>query len=129
MFPECNPYALEVRSLLQSNDSIRAQAVFDVEGVPTVVFVGDDESPLSEDDLNRIRQKVWNQNLASVVIEMAGPVARTFPARKLPDFEEIRLNEARPDGPFSALGRGSFEYRATLPGLVRCRSACRPEAA
>ena len=98
-----HPYALEVRSLLHSTDSIRAQAVFDVDGVPTVVFVGEDEQPISKEDLDRMRQKIWNQNLASVVIEMAGNEAHVFPARKLPEVKVIRLDEARTDGPFSAL--------------------------
>ena len=47
--PETHPYALEIKTLLRPDGAVRAQAVFDVEGVPTVVFVGDDEAPLTRD--------------------------------------------------------------------------------
>ena len=80
--PGTHPYTLEIQSLLRPEGDIKARAVFDVEGVPTVVFVGDDDAPLSQVDLDRIRQKVWNQNLATVVIQVEGESARAFPARK-----------------------------------------------
>jgi len=32
--PETHPYALEIKTLLKPDGAIRAQAVFDVEGVP-----------------------------------------------------------------------------------------------
>src|ERR1035437_485289 len=101
---ESHPYAAEMRTLLRPEGAIRAQAVFDVEGVPTVVFVGDDDAPLSSDALDEIRKRIWNQNLATVVIEVMGATAQAFPARRLLDVEErLILAEARPDGPFSAL--------------------------
>lgn len=34
--PAAHPYAMEITGLLKPNGAIRAQAVFDVEGVPTV---------------------------------------------------------------------------------------------
>lgn len=102
--PDTHPYALEIQALLRPEGAIKARAVFDVEGVPTVIFVGNDETPLSTADLEAIRKKVWNQNLVSVVIQLEKTIARAFPARKLPDSEvELSLDEARPDGPFSAL--------------------------
>jgi hypothetical protein len=42
---ETHPYALEIKALLRPEGAIRAQAVFDVEGVPTVIFIGDDNTP------------------------------------------------------------------------------------
>lgn len=114
--PGTHPYALEIQSLLRPEGAIRAQAVFDVEGVPTVVFVGDDEAPLSTADLDKIRQKVWNQNLATVVIDLEGEVARAFPARKLRNSEkQVHFEKARPDGPFSALDVASANLSRRLP--------------
>ena len=113
--PETHPYALEVRSLLRTDGQIRAQAVFDVEGVPTVVFVGDDDGSLSPDALDILRQRVWNQNLVAVVIQIAGPVAQVFPARKLHDRKQLSLTEARPDGPFSALDVAFANTARRLP--------------
>ena len=114
--PEAHPYALEIKALLHLEGAIRAQAVFDVEGVPTIVFVGDDEAPLSPAALDEVRQKIWNQNLVSVVIELTGEVARAFPVRKLANAHEcLNLNEARPDGPFSALEVVSANLSRRLP--------------
>src|ERR1035437_4584620 len=101
---ENHPYGVEIRTLLRPEGAIRAKAVFDVEGVPTVVFVGDNDAPLSSDDLDDIRKRIWNQNLATVVIEIMGDNARALPARRLRNGEErLRLAEAQPNGPFSAL--------------------------
>lgn len=102
--PESHPYALEIKTLLKPDGVIRAQAVFDVEGVPTVVFVGDDDEPLTPHDLDDARKRIWNQNLATVVIEVKGDQAMALPARKLRGAGEcLSLQDARPDGPFSAL--------------------------
>lgn len=102
--PDSHPYALEIKTLLKPDGAIRAQAVFDVEGVPTVVFVGDNDEPLTPDALDQARKRIWNQNLATVVIEVKGDQAMALPARKLRDAgERLSLQDARPDGPFSAL--------------------------
>jgi N-6 DNA Methylase len=102
--PETHPYALEIRALLKPDGAIRAQAVFDVEGIPTVVFVGGEDEPLAADTLDAIRKRIWNQNLASVVLEIKGDTAIALPARKLAGAgERMTLEGARPDGPFSAL--------------------------
>lgn len=101
--PETHPYALEIKALLRPDGAVRAQAVFDIEGVPTVVFVGDDGQALSSTALDEARKRIWNQNLATVVIEVRGDEALALPARKLKNAgEKLRLTEARPDGPFSA---------------------------
>ena len=114
--PETHSYALEIQSLLRPEGAIKAEAVFDVEGVPTVVFVGDDEAPISTAALDEIRQKVWNQNLATIVIELKEKVARAFPARKLRNSEELLLlDDARPDGLFSALEVTSANLSRRLP--------------
>ncbi|MDA9392181.1 DNA methylase [Bradyrhizobium sp. CCBAU 45394] len=113
---ETHPYALEINALLRPDGAIRAQAVFDVEGVPTVVFVGDDEKPLQPGALNDARKRIWNQNLATVVIELKGEEALALPARKLNQAgERLHLNEARPDGPFSALDVATANLSRRLP--------------
>ena len=114
--PEPHPYALEVRALLQPDGAIRAQAVFDVEGVPTVVFVGEDDEPLSEHSLDEVRKRIWNQNLATVVIEVKGNEALALPARKLQNAgERLILEHARPDGPFSAQDIASANVWRRVP--------------
>lgn len=101
---ETHPYALEIANLLKADGAIRAQAVFDIEGVPTVVFVGDDDKPWTPTELDEARKRIWNQNLATVVIEIKGNSAIALPARKLKNaFAKFSLADARPDGDFSAL--------------------------
>lgn len=114
--PETHPYALEIKALLKPDGAVRAQAVFDVEGVPTVVFVGDDEKPLTSAGLDDARKRIWNQNLATVVIEVKGDEAVALPARRLKKAgERLRLNEARPDGPFSALDVATANLSRRMP--------------
>ena len=113
--PKTHPYALEIKTLLRPDGDIRAQAVFDVEGIPTVVFVGDD-CPLTPHDLDQTRKRIWNQNLASVIIEVNGDLAVALPARKLRNAREpLNLGEARPDGPFSALDIASANLSRRTP--------------
>lgn len=109
------PYALEIKSLLRTEGAVCAQAVFDVEGVPTVVFVGDDDRPLSPASLDAIRQKIWNQNLATLIVEIKGEQARVLPARKLADAAiDLTLAEAKADGAFSALDVASANVARRL---------------
>ncbi|WP_145916955.1 N-6 DNA methylase, partial [Erythrobacter sp. QSSC1-22B] len=121
--PETHPYALELKTLLKPDGAIRAQAVFDVEGVPTVVFVGDDSKPLSTQALDEARKRIWNQNLATVVIELKGEEALALPARKLPNAgERFSLSDARPDGPFSALDIASANVTRRVPNWFDVRA-------
>ena len=114
--PDTHPYALEIKTLLKPEGAIRAQAVFDVEGVPTVVFVGEDGTPLSKAELDKARQRIWNQNLATIVIELKGEEALALPARKLKNAgERLRLEDARPDGPFSATDVSTANLSRRMP--------------
>jgi len=96
-------YAPELHDLLNPQGEIQAEAVFDVEGVPTVTFFLDDGSLLSDAQrLNALRQRIWNQGLVSVLLVIreaeivAVPVApRHEPGTPLP------LELARRDGPLS----------------------------
>jgi hypothetical protein len=114
--PETHPYALEIKTLLKPDGAVRAKAVFDVEGVPTVVFVGDGDRPFTPRDLEEARKRIWNQNLATVVIEVTGDQAFALPARKLKNAgERLLLGQARPDGPFSALDIASANLSRRTP--------------
>lgn len=114
--PGNHPYALEIKALLHPEGAIRARAVFDVEGVPTVVFLADGNEPLRSDELDVIRKRIWNQNLANVVLEIQGDTARAVPARKLRNAaERLALTDARPDGPFSALDVASANLSRRFP--------------
>lgn len=111
-----HPYALEIRNLLRSDGVVRAKAVFDVEGVPTVVFVGGDGSPLNDQQLNDARKRIWNQNLATVVIDVNGDVATVLPVRKLSlARHELELSRVTADGPFSIADVSSAELARRLP--------------
>jgi len=112
--PTAHPYAMEIAGLLKPNGAIRAQAVFDVEGVPTVVFVGE-EGSLFSPSLDDVRKRIWNQNLVTVVIELKGAEAVALPVRKLQTEQRLCLNEARPDGPFSALDVATANLTRRLP--------------
>ena len=104
--PPTHPYALEIHALLQGDGSVRARAVFDVEGVPTIVFLDDDaNSGVRVHALDDVRKRIWNQNLATIVLHVRGKRAVALPARKLESAESehsLRLEEVRRDGPFSA---------------------------
>jgi hypothetical protein len=98
-----HPYAPELLDLLNPTGNIRAQAVFDVEGVPTVCFFVDDGSLLNDKDkLGRLRQQIWNQNLISLILiftpQRAFPVPLTKREKLVPALERV---DARPDGPLS----------------------------
>jgi len=64
-----HPYSVELNDLLSPDGQIQAAAVFDVQGSPTVAFF-DDEGPVLEDAerFDRIRQRIWNQNLISILM-------------------------------------------------------------
>lgn len=115
--PETHPYAPEIKTLLHPEGAIRAQAVFDVEGVPSVAFLAEESGkPLPAEALDALRQRVWNQNLVNVVIEIIGDEASVVPARKLRDAaEKLHISEARADGPFSALDVASANLLRRLP--------------
>lgn len=63
------PYASEIEEMLAPDRGIGASAVFCVDEQPTVCFI--DPTTLTqprEYRIEQIRQRVWNQNLASVVL-------------------------------------------------------------
>ena len=112
-----HPYALELQAMLRPTGSIQAQAVFDVEGVPTVVFVGDQGGrSLTGSELDDIRKRIWNQNLASIVISVEDKRVTALPARRLKGAgEELAFDEAWPGGSFSAAEVQSSNISRRLP--------------
>ncbi|MYF10496.1 MAG: N-6 DNA methylase [Gammaproteobacteria bacterium] len=117
--PPTHPYALEIHALLQGDGSVRARAVFDVEGVPTIVFLDDDaNSGVRVHALDDVRKRIWNQNLATIVLHVRGERAVALPARRLESTEaehSLRIEEIRPDGPFSASDVLSARLTTRLP--------------
>lgn len=75
-------YALELQSLLQPIGAIQAKAVFDVEGMSPVVSMSEhDGFPVSGNDLDAVRKRIWDQNLATVVIAVHETQATVLPKR------------------------------------------------
>lgn len=101
--PGQHPYGTEIRSLLDPKGQIRAKAVFDVEGVPTICFLEGDGGALDDQGLMRsVRERAWNQNLVSIVLVVDDSHALAAPT-SLPEasFEQIEFKQAKPFGAFS----------------------------
>lgn len=93
------PYASEIEEMLAPDRGIGASAVFCVDEQPTVCFI--DATTLTqvrEYRIEQIRRKVWNQNLASVVLVL-DPKGLTAYA--------VNDRDAEPD----VLDRGDVERR------------------
>lgn len=121
--PPRHPYARELNALLTPTGDIRAQAVFSVDGTPTVVFLDNAGTPLDGRDIDMLRKRIWNQNLASVVVEIRADEAIAYPANKVrrkgktpaADRITLKLDEAHPEGPLSALDFASANVAARHP--------------
>ncbi len=101
--PPTHPYSLEIHALLKDDGTVRARAVFDVEEVPTIVFLDNDHITDPEArTLDEARKRIWNQNLATVVIHVHGERGVARPVRRLETTEHLLLSDVRRDGPFSA---------------------------
>lgn len=116
-----HPYAPELHDLLQPADSVGVQAVFDVEGVPTVGFLVDDGSLLlDEARLTTLRQRVWNQGLLSVLLVCTAKTVVPVPVvPKRASGSPLSLAEARPDGPLSCADIQSGDIRERHPDWFR----------
>ncbi len=113
--PETHPYALEIKTLLKEDGAIRAHAVFDVAGVPTVVFVGNDGQSLSSKALENPKANLEPESRYRCHRDQ-GEKAVALPARKLKRAEQLlSLSEARIDGPFSALEVASANLPRRMP--------------
>lgn len=112
-----HPYSAELRDLLRPDGQICAHAVFDVQGCPTVAFFEDDGSILqTATQFDRIRQRIWNQNLISIVMVVSDAGLTAYPlARKLKPSTPLKPSQANLYGPFSAADIRSNEIQQRLP--------------
>jgi hypothetical protein len=86
-------------------------------------LASDDGRTLSDQALDEIRQKVWNQNLINVVIEISAEQARVMPARRLRDaIKPMAFADAHPDGEFSAFDIASANVVRRLPNWFDTKS-------
>lgn len=116
-----HPYALELWDMLRPDGDICAKAVFDVEGVPTVVFLDrSGRTPLSESDLDLIRQRLWNQNLVSVLLVANGETLEPHSVhRRVRTEPRLKFHDASAGGEFSAAEITSSEIQQRLPSWFR----------
>lgn len=99
-------YRNEIQELLDPEDAIRATAVFDVDGVPTICFIEASGQLIeSTEAFDRIREKIWNQNLISVALMIERDQALALPVgRKDLEPERITWDQLNAKGPYSCRG-------------------------
>ena len=96
-------YGPELDALLDPAGSVRAHAVFDVEGVPTVCFFQDDSLISDAQRLDDIRRRIWNQNLVSIVLVLSkGAVIPVPVSRRANVGGAVPLTDLSSHGLFSA---------------------------
>jgi N-6 DNA Methylase len=110
-------FAREIELLMQPERGIVASAVFEVDRVPAVCFLeADADAPLDAEFVSRVRGKIWNQNLVSILIVTRGDEATAYPAPKaLSPVAPLAFATARPDGHFSAAEVADGSIYAKLP--------------
>ena len=109
------PYATEIEEMLSVDRGIRASAVFCVDELPTVCFIDADMlTGDAEQRIEQIRQKVWNQNLASVVLVLNSESLAAY---------SVTNREAEPDTLLRANveRRGSWSAYEIQSGFIRDR--------
>jgi hypothetical protein len=114
-------YSVELGELLRPDGHVRAHAVFDVEGSPTVAFFEDDGSILKNpEQFDRIRQRIWNQNLISIVMLVSDAGLTAYPlARRIKPAPMLKASQASAYGPFSAAEVRSGEIQQRLPNWFK----------
>ncbi|MCL1860134.1 MAG: hypothetical protein FWG52_01180 [Proteobacteria bacterium] len=111
-----HPYSAELNDLLRHDGQIRAHAVFDVQGFPTVAFFEDDGTLLSDPEgFARIRQRIWNQNLVAIVMVVDASGLIAYPPTKKIRPERLAISQASANGLFSAAEIRSGEVQQRLP--------------
>ena len=109
--PPAHPYAAELRNLLDPDGWIRAKAVFEVDGTPTVVFV----ESMPGDALDAIRQRIWNQNLVTIVLEIEGDQLRALSPQRTSVPVALDRRQATAEGPWSAADIQSGDVAERVP--------------
>ena len=111
-----HPFASEIAALLDPQRSIRASAVFDVNGIPTVTFLqSTDDLSSPSATLDAIRQRIWNQNLIRIIVDLHPAGATAYPATRLRSSERLPFTDARTDGRLSATEIASGHLSRRLP--------------
>ncbi|WP_162173922.1 N-6 DNA methylase [Acidocella facilis] len=98
------PYAAELHDLLCEDGEFRLNAVFLVEETPTICFVEEAQVPTAE-AVDAIRQRLWNQNLASALLVISEGQIRAYSIPKWKNAlscDTLNHADAGPDGPWSA---------------------------
>lgn len=95
------PYSAEIGDMLSPDVGIGATHVFCVDETPVACFI--DLSEVSADEvLSEVRQRVWNQGLATVVIGLSPETLAAYSVlRRREKRIELPLAEASVDGPWS----------------------------
>jgi hypothetical protein len=110
------PYAAELHDLLDPDGSFGVDAVFLVENTPTICFAAGARFADSA-EIDAVRQRLWNQNLASalVILDPRQASAFTIPKWRLqPAPDRLARGAARPDGEWSAAEVQSSELQQRL---------------
>lgn len=98
------PYAAELRDLLDPAGDYRLDAVFLVENIPTICFI--DAEQVSKDlQVDALRQRLWNQNLASALLVLHDAELRAYSVPKWKKdigYDRVPRDEAKVDGLWSA---------------------------
>lgn len=115
-----HPYAPELEELLAPEGSIRASAVFDVGGYPTVAFFDAVGKPFDEATLLAARQRIWNQNLVSVVMVATEDELRILPASlKVAKMARLTKDHASQHSEYSAADVASGHLQRHQPGWFK----------
>lgn len=111
------PYANELQELLDPTGDFGCDAVFVVENTPTICFVNSKRAA-KRSDVDAVRQRLWNQNLASALLVCDDGRLEAFAISKSKDgeapAEALRAPEARSDGKWSASEIQSSEIQQRL---------------
>lgn len=100
--PPEHAYRREIQDLLDPQGPVRAQAVFSVDGVPTVCFLTQDGRRDDQAAFHAIRECIWNQNLVSILLTVGPEQAIALPvvSPRLPG-EALNFVEASSTSAFS----------------------------
>lgn len=99
------PYAAELQDLLHPDGVYQLDAVFLVEDTPTVCFIQEARVP-NETLVDQLRQRLWNQNLASALLVLSEEELRAYSVPrwgKDESWQLLHVNDARSDGAWSAV--------------------------
>jgi hypothetical protein len=108
-----HPYSRELRALLAADGDVGASAVFAVDQMPTVCFVdAGGKISLAQQEIDAIRQRVWNQNLVSLLMIVDDGVLTPVPMAKAKVSNEVlELASASVQSEFSAWDVASGEVQ------------------